>query len=415
MSMKSHDWEQERRTLEVLSSLSYRNGELRTYLQEIACGVSQLIHIDWSVVTLCDEGSEKVLASSIDWDDDNTTYSLHGSLTGTVVATGQSLVVPDAKTCSDYGTAPSGYRAYLGVPLRTAQGQVIGTICSFHKQQRQFYPQEVAIAELFAERAATAIDNYYLYQQQCQFNQILEAEVVRRTEQLRTAQAKLVEQERLAAIGEFAAGIVHEIRNPMTTMKMGLNFLKKMDLDEGAKERLFLALEEANRLERLLGEILVYAKPQRLNLEKLEINQFITEILPALSSMPEASGRKIEFQSANNTIELLGDKDKLKQVLINIVRNACEAISAGEVVKLQVDINSKLQQVWIEVKNGGEPIPAEVLSKLTQPFYSTKPSGTGLGLAITKRIVEAHGGEVLIKSSAVEGTTVTVGLPREEN
>ncbi|MBF2008777.1 MAG: GAF domain-containing protein [Chlorogloeopsis fritschii C42_A2020_084] len=412
MSCKSGDWQREKRTLEVLSSLSYRTGEIKLYLQEITLGVSELLELDWSVVTLCQKGFERVLASSIDLGNSgNEVYSLHGLLTGTVVNTRQSLVVEDTKTCADYGKAPEGYRAYLGVPLRTAQGEVIGTICSFHKTPRHFTAEEVQIAELFAERAATAIDNYYLYQQQLQFNHILEAEVARRTEELRAAQTKLVEQERLAAIGEFAACIIHEIRNPLTTMKMGLNFFQRLDLSESAKERLSLALDEASRLERLLKEILLYAKPQSLQLEKIDINQFISEILPSLQGMPEAIGRQIEFSAAINVVQILGDKDKLKQVLINIVRNACEAIPEGESVKLIIYSDGNNNQVYINIHNSGAPIPPEVLPNLTKPFYSTKSSGTGLGLAITKRIVEAHNGELLIESTATEGTTVRVHLP----
>ena len=102
---------------------------------------------------------------------------------------------------------------------------------------------EINFAELFAERAATAIDNYQLYQQQLQFSQTLEAEVLQRTEELRTAQRKLIEKERLAAIGEFSSCIIHEIRNPLTTIKMGLNSFKKLDLSKLYQERLSLALE----------------------------------------------------------------------------------------------------------------------------------------------------------------------------
>ncbi|WP_026731516.1 GAF domain-containing sensor histidine kinase [Fischerella sp. PCC 9605] len=412
MSCKSGEWQRERRTLEVLSSLSYRTGELKRYLREITLGVSELLELDCSVVTLCQNGFEKVLASSIDMGDEGEEiYSLHGLLTGTVVETKQSLVVEDTKTYTDYGKAPEGYRAYLGVPLRTSQGEVIGTICSFHKTPRQFTAEEVGIAELFAERAATAIDNYYLYQQQLQFNQILEAEVARRTEELQVAQAQLVEQERLAAIGEFAASIIHEIRNPFTTMKMGLNFFQRLDLSAPAKERLSLALDEANRLERLLKEILLYAKPQTLQLEDIEINELINEIQASLRDMPEAVRREIEFFPATTAAKVLGDKDKLKQVLINLVRNAYEAIAEGDTVKLQICSNTNINQVCINIHNDGEPIALEVLPKLVQPFYSTKSSGTGLGLAISKRIVEAHGGELSIKSNALEGTTVSVQLP----
>jgi signal transduction histidine kinase len=412
MQLKEDYWQTERRVLEVLSSLSYRRGELRNYLQEITLSVSALLELDWSVVTICQNGNEKVLASSIDMGDaGEQVYSLHGSLTGAVFETGQSLVVPDAKSCTDYGDAPEGYHAYLGVPLRTPEGKVIGTICSFHKTSRQFTPNEVRIAELFAERAATALDNYFLYQKQLQFNQILEDEVARRTEELRAAQAKLVEQERLAAIGEFAAGIVHEIRNPFTTVKMGLNFFKKLDLSAPIKERLSLALDEANRLERLLKEILLYAKPQTLLLEKIDINDLIAQILPSLQEMPEAVERQIEFYPATTATGVEGDRDKLKQVLINLVRNACEAVNRGDIVNLRIESDRNLNQVCIHIHNGGQPIPPEILSKLAQPFVSTKSSGTGLGLAIVKRIVEAHSGELLIKSNTEEGTTVSVRLP----
>lgn len=97
-------------------------------------------------------------------------------------------------------------------------------------------------------------------------------------------------------------------------------------------------------------------------------------------------------------------------MFINIVRNACEAVSDGDVVTWEVD-SSPTDKVCISVCNGGEPIPPEVLSKLTKPFFSTKPGGTGLGLAITKRIVNAHGGELSIQSDAATGTTVSVQLP----
>ncbi|MEO1183529.1 MAG: ATP-binding protein [Cyanobacteria bacterium J06636_27] len=415
MLLESQAFQRKQRTLEVLSSLSYRDGELREFLKEIAIGVSKLITIDWSVVTFCQGDFDKILASSVELDDYEKTYSLHGTVTGTVVKTGKSLTIDDTNSCQEYGAVPSGYRSYLGTPLRTSTGEVIGTICSFHQQPRKFSSEEVDIVELFAERAATAIDNYQLYQQQCKFNELLEAEVAKRTEELKAAQAKLVERERLAAIGEFASGIIHEIRNPFTTMKMGLNYFKKTDKSEAAQVRVSLALEEADRLERLLKEILMYAKPQRLDLVQIDINQFISQMLESLRMIPAATQRQIEYYPPSTQLKVMGDKDKLKQIIINLVRNACEAISVGETVKIQLEFanNSKEQeeQLSINICNGGEPIPPEVLPKLTQPFYSTKSSGTGLGLAIVKRIVESHNGKLLIKSSTEEGTTISVKLP----
>ncbi|AFY33221.1 GAF domain-containing sensor histidine kinase [Calothrix sp. PCC 7507] len=410
MLLQNQLWQRERQTIARLSSLNYRTGELASYLHNIACGVSDLLEVDWSVVTLCQKGFEKVLASSIDMGEGEHVYSLHGSLTGTVIQMGHSLAVKDAQQNPEYGEAPEGYCAYLGIPLRTAEGEVIGTVCSFHQQPRDFTKGEIQIVELFAERAATAIDNYHLYQQQCQFNQILEAEVEKRTLELRAAQAKLVEQERLAAIGEFAAMIVHEIRNPLTTMIMGLKYFQKTILTESARERLSLALGEASRLQRLLGEILLYAKPQMLQVCELDLNEFIRELLVFICEMPEALERQIEFIPASSAVKILGDKDKLTQVFINIVRNACEAVAAGDIVRWEVDC-SQTDKVCIYVHNGGDPIEPEVLPQLFVPFFSTKPGGTGLGLAISKRIVNAHSGELLICSELATGTTVSVQLP----
>lgn len=521
------------RVLEVLSSLSYRTGELSSYLLEIAQGVSELIGLDWSTITLCRDGCERVIASTIDLGEAaERVYSLHGTLTGTVIATGVSLVVEDTQTCTQYGEAPTGYQAYLGVPLRTPVGEVIGTICSFQRQPRHFSAEEIRLAEIFAERAATAIDNYQLYQQQQQMNQQLQVEIEERraTEKmLRESEERLrqiaenmhqvlwmyshdrkpiyispafeqiwqrsceswyaspdiwrdtihpedrqrvdaafqqtmefseeyrivrpdgsvriifdqafpirdaagqiyrlagiaeditdrkqAQQEMvkaiasLAEVGELAATIVHELRNPLTTVLMGLNALKRTDLSIVDRERLTLSLDEAERIRHLLSEILLYAKPQTLQFSSLELNEFILEILPAMRTMPSALKRRIEFIPAPTPVQVLADRNKLKQVFINLIDNACEAVKENETISWQVELEETAKRVKIRICNGGNPIPPEILPKLTKPFYTTKPSGTGLGLAIVKRIVEAHSGELAIASSAAEGTIVSVQLP----
>ncbi|HIK50143.1 MAG TPA: GAF domain-containing protein [Oscillatoriales cyanobacterium M59_W2019_021] len=401
-----HPGKREQRTLELLSSLSYRVGELDRYLKDIACGVSQLIGLDWSVVTLlCKPDRDRILASNLELNDPDAIYSLHGTLTSTVVSSGRSLVVEDAIACPNYGSAPEGYRAYLGVPLRLPTGKTIGTICSFHRRSRHFSPEEVRIAELFAERAATAIDNYQLYQQQLQFNHILEAEVEKRTEELRLAHIQLVERERLAAIGEFAAIIVHEIRNPLATIDLGLSHFQRLQLPDSSQARLALALDELDRLKRLLGEILLYAKPQALQWVEVELNELSREIIDGNEV------RSIEFSSTHPVANVLGDRDKLKQVFLNLFRNACEASPSEETIRWEIDRQTHC--IWIRIGNNGDPIPPDIIPKLTQPFFSTKPEGTGLGLAIVKRIVEAHGGELSITSCLETGTTVSVCLPIE--
>ncbi|MEM9217410.1 MAG: HAMP domain-containing sensor histidine kinase [Cyanobacteria bacterium P01_F01_bin.150] len=215
---------------------------------------------------------------------------------------------------------------------------------------------------------------------------------------------------RLAEIGELSSMIVHEVRNPLTTVLMGLNSFKSMDLSERAKGRLNLALEESARLQRLLNEILMYAKDPKLDLGIVDVNALVEELTEPLREMPSATNRCINIENTTQPIWIQGDKDKLKQVFINLVSNACEAIAEGETVSWQIyaDTSSYTQ---IQVHNEGKPIPPDVLPHLTKPFFTTKSSGNGLGLAITKRIIEAHNGTLVIESTEETGTTVTVSLP----
>lgn len=213
---------------------------------------------------------------------------------------------------------------------------------------------------------------------------------------------------RLAEIGELTAIIVHEIRNPLTTIFLELRQLQKFDLSEATQDSLTIVLEEAERLKQLLNEILLYTRSQRLKLSELEVNQWIAEILPLIETITLAQGRSLQFVPASMPCVILGDRNRLKQVFINLVNNACEAIEPGEQITWTVIASPS--QVGIQIHNRGLAIPSEEIPKLTQPFYTTKPSGTGLGLAIVKRIVEAHNGELEITSDATTGTTVTVRL-----
>jgi signal transduction histidine kinase len=406
-----HPFEHDHRVLEFLATLSYRSGDLGQYLHDIAGGVSRLLQSDWSIVTICQGETGQVVANSLGADEGDNGFLMHGTLVSEIGQTGQLLIIEDIRQQSRPCRPPDEYLCYMGVPLRTAQGEVSGTICSFFREPRHFTDAQIRTVELFAERAATAIDNYRLYQQQQKFNELLEQEVANRTEELRVSQARLVERERLAAIGEFAAMIVHEVRNPLTTIVMGLKYARKQLLTGLAPERLDLSLDEADRLQQLLNEILLYAKPQVLQLTKVNLGEFLHMLLEHIRELPEAADRSIKFTNAAPGIEILGDRNKLKQVFMNLFRNACEAIAAGDTVTCELTNETNPTQICLCIHNGGDPIPPELLPRLTEPFCSTKASGTGLGLAIVKRIVVAHGGELLIQSDAFTGTTVSVHLP----
>ncbi|WP_158535044.1 sensor histidine kinase [Acaryochloris thomasi] len=218
-------------------------------------------------------------------------------------------------------------------------------------------------------------------------------------------------QSRLAKIGERSAMIVHEVRNPLTTILMALQSFENLNLPETSQQRLNLALEEADRLQHLLNEILQYAKPYPLEYSALEVNALMTNFLELIQMMPKIADRKIVFIPAPEPISLLGNADKLKQVMINLLTNACEASPVEDEITWQVVPLAADNAVRIQVHNWGLPISPQALPHLTTSFFTTKPSGSGLGLAIVKQIVEDHGGQLHIESTLQSGTRVSVQLP----
>lgn len=396
----------------LLAGLSYRRDDPEAFLSRIAEGCARLLDIDWVAVTLNpDAEQEKVLASSRKDFDLSRVFSYHGTVAGQVLASGRAQCVRDIDQEPGRGALPEGYRAYLGVPLEGAEGQAFGTVCCFQHRPRTFTEQETEVVTLFAQRAATAIDNYHLYHGQVDFNRRLEEEVAARTRELEEARERLVESERLAAIGQFAAGIVHEVRTPLSTVGMVLEYLAALDLNPAARKRLVLAQGEAHRLARLLTEILLYAKPSELAFTRIDVTDLLTTAAAAANASPFARERSIApvLPAEDPPGAIRGDRDKLRQVLGNLLRNACEAAPAGSVVHLAA--TAAADGIRLTVTNPGPPIPPEVLPHLTEPFFSRKAGGTGLGLAIVERIVAAHQGNLTFRSNAEQGTTVTVALP----
>ncbi|NBC47423.1 MAG: HAMP domain-containing protein [Gammaproteobacteria bacterium] len=225
--------------------------------------------------------------------------------------------------------------------------------------------------------------------------------------------ARLAEQTRLAAIGEFASGIAHELRSPLTTIAMALGYLAEHEREPRAKRRVDLAVGEAERMRRLLDDILLYAKPLSLELRPLELGALLGEHVAAAAERHRA--HRIELERASAPREVMADRDRLRQVLTNLTDNACEAAPEGSVIRWRLGdlgADDERGEVRLSVHNQGEPIPSELLPRLTEPFFSTKSTGTGLGLAIVRRLVEQHGGRLAIRSSVEAGTTIEIDLPR---
>jgi signal transduction histidine kinase len=219
----------------------------------------------------------------------------------------------------------------------------------------------------------------------------------------------------LAAIGEFASGIAHELRTPLTTVGMALEHLQRLDLPENTKKRIGLARGEAARMRRLLEDILLYAKPLTLNLAPLHLRTLVQRFIDEQDSLAAPRGQRLALSGEPLEATVVGDEDRMRQILANLTQNACEAAPPGSVISWHLTDGPSADTVRLEIRNPGPAIPRDILGHLMEPFFSTKQSGTGLGLAIVKRMVEMQGGEIAIQSEEGEGTRVGLSFPRMGN
>lgn len=228
------------------------------------------------------------------------------------------------------------------------------------------------------------------------------------SERLKAQKEAMEATEALAELGELTSMIVHEIRNPLTTVLMGLEALQKVELPSRENARLELASQEAKRLQSLLEEIRLYTKPQLVEKEIINLNQLSQDVLEVIYNQFSVQ-HDIQLKTTAESPKVLGDQSKLKQVFINLITNACEAVDTQQPITWK--IWREKDQVMVQIHNYGSPIPPEILPKLTKPFLTTKSSGIGLGLPIVKRIVESNQGQFTITSNEKEGTTATLSFP----
>ena len=213
----------------------------------------------------------------------------------------------------------------------------------------------------------------------------------------------LVESNRLAAIGQFASAIVHEVRNPLATISLAVEHLAGIgELDDKSRRRIDIASSEISRVGRLLDDVLLYAKPMRLEISPFLPGQFFLECMQLVED------GAIELEGEDNGMKVRADRHRMQQVMVNLLHNAREASPPGETIGIGYELVDGA--LYVDVHNAGGPIPPDRLGRLFEPFYTSRPGGTGLGLPIVRRIVEAHGGTINITSNSLR-THARVALP----
>jgi len=229
-----------------------------------------------------------------------------------------------------------------------------------------------------------------------------------------TTQKKLERElrrnERHAALGKMAAGVAHELRNPLSSIK-GLALLLKSKLHNTVpgEEAADVLVSEVERLDRSISELLNYTRQDILQLQQVHVKELIRKALVLVNTDVVNAGIKIEQMYEPDNLLIKGDPDKLTQVLLNILLNSLQATDSGGTIHIAVTIHHEMAN--IVVRDNGAGIEPQHLERIFDPYFTTKNDGTGLGLSLSSKIVEDHHGSIAIESVEGVGTTVTVSLP----
>lgn len=218
----------------------------------------------------------------------------------------------------------------------------------------------------------------------------------------------LISSEKMSIIGQLAASVAHEIRNPLTSLK---GFVQLMDQTKTYDEKYMeIMMSEIERINLISSEMLILGKKQDVDFVRTDIAEILNQVVLLMKAEAHFHSAKLKFNNKlDNPVFIKADPNQLKQVFINIVKNSLEAISSDGIVVLT--LSREDGRVRIEVEDNGVGIDEERLSRLGEPFYSTKEKGTGLGLTVSFKLIEKHGGTIDIESEKESGTKVTVTLP----
>jgi two-component system, sporulation sensor kinase A len=226
--------------------------------------------------------------------------------------------------------------------------------------------------------------------------------------QNKKSEEMLIQSEKLNIAGQLAAGLAHEIRNPLTAL---MGFVQLLSASEGSPVKyLDVMASELNRIEMIVSELLMLAKPQSITVKRKHIVPILEDVLTLSDSQAHLHNVLVQTEFADDLPELNCDENHLKQVFINFIKNAIEAMVDGGTLRIEVTVNED-NLMCIRFQDEGPGIPKERLARLGEPFYTTKTKGTGLGLMVSKKIIENHNGSLTFSSTLGVGTQVDVYLP----
>ncbi|MBW2603421.1 MAG: PAS domain-containing protein [Deltaproteobacteria bacterium] len=227
--------------------------------------------------------------------------------------------------------------------------------------------------------------------------------------EVRSLRKEIARSQRLASVGRLAAGVSHEIRNPLSSIKGFATYFKERYYDVPENQQISnLMIQEVDRLNRVVGQLHEFARPIIVSKKPIQIKAFLKDSLKLIERQASEAFISIKTDFDSEIDEILIDPDRINQVLLNLYLNAIESMDNGGSLTVMLVKNSKKNGIEIKVSDTGTGITEEDLAQIFDPYFTTKASGTGLGLAIVYNIMEAHGGEITIESHLGQGTVVTL-------
>jgi two-component system NtrC family sensor kinase len=226
---------------------------------------------------------------------------------------------------------------------------------------------------------------------------------------LQEAQAHVLHQEKMAAFGLLAAGIAHEVGNPLTSISSLIQMLERRDQDRYTKEKLTLISGQLDRIQTTLRELVNFSRPASTARSRVSIAEVVQEALNIAKYYKRTKGRRIEMSVPGDLPAIMGVRDQLVQVFLNLILNAIDATDTGRRILVRAETQDDC--LIVNVEDDGVGIAAEHLPRLFQPYFTTKKHGTGLGLFVTRKLLLDHGGDIDVTSQPGQGTHFRLRLP----
>jgi PAS domain S-box-containing protein len=328
---------------------------------------------------------------------------LAGSVTGGAASTRQAraLLLDDWPPEHREHVRRAGHLASALLPL-VANGKLSGSLNLSRYRAEPYTSEELSSAELLAAQVAVQLERSRLV-----------LELRHSYDQLTRAQQELVKNERLAALGELAAVVAHEVRNPLGVVFNSLSSLRKSNLGPETKELLGIVSEESERLDRLVSDLLDFARPHEPRLEPQPPAEVVASAVEAAVRGSTLGETRIRVEVPDHLPAVRVDASLCRQALLNLLLNGAQATGKGGevIVRATLDRSKAPLAVRVDVCDRGAGISPEVAGRIFEPFFTTRAAGTGLGLAVVKRIADAHGAELSFESRAGSGTTFSLWLP----